>query len=111
MSLIKICEDFGIQVRACRPEQQKMMEKFSGFHFSSGVATISDDKPYILCDDSRPREEVRYIIAHELGHILLGHLSFRKESGGYAPYMETEANIFAAVLLAHDLYGRERAKI
>lgn len=108
MSLIEICKDFGIPVLSYPPEQWERSRPSGVLPLTPGAATILEGKPYILCDESRSREEVRYTIAHELGHILLGHLSFRAKSGDYAPYMETEANIFAAVLLASDLYHRER---
>ncbi len=105
MSLTKICKDYGIPVFSCPPEKREL---FGISSTGTGCAVVLNGKPYILCDDSRPREELRYTIAHELGHILLGHLTFRADSGEYPPYMETEANIFAAVLLASDLVGGER---
>lgn len=39
----------------------------------------------------------RFTIAHELGHILLGHVS---PSRIYTPYQEEQANIFASRILA-----------
>ncbi len=101
MSLTKICKDFDIPVLSCPPEKRKL---FGVSSTGTGCAAVLNGKPYILCDDSRPREELRYTIAHELGH-----LTFRADSGEYPPYMETEANIFAAVLLAGDVFDGARA--
>lgn len=63
------------------------------------------DTPLIIFDDTRPRFEQRYIVAHELAHLLLGHLSFRND-WKYPEQMESEANIFAAVLMANDILCR-----
>lgn len=98
MSLTKICEGLGIPARYGSPEQILGVPSTGG-----GAAVMLDGKPYILCEKNRSREETRYIIAHELGHILLGHLSFRREHGNRPLDMELEANIFAAVLLAGEL--------
>lgn len=103
MSLLKICEDFNIRVCYYSPDSWGLMEQFGIPHTSGGYAVVIGDQPYILCDRNRSLENRRYIIAHELGHILLGHLTFRVENGVFPRHMETEANIFAAVMLAYDL--------
>ena len=108
MSLLKVCKDLGIPVLSCSPEGWDMFGLPLAASIYNGSTILIEGKPYILCGNSCSREETRYIIAHELGHILLGHLSFREKSGNYAPYMETEANIFAAVLLASDSCDRDQ---
>lgn len=56
-------------------------------------------------DATRRRERVRFTLAHEIGHIVLGHLSeFRETDGGgltreQNETLEREANAFAAELL------------
>lgn len=102
MSLTKICKALGISMRYGSPEQV-LGVPFTG----RGAAVMLDGTPYILCERNRPREETRYIIAHELGHILLGHLTFRSDPEKYPSDMEAEASIFAAVLLANELWSRE----
>ena len=54
----------------------------------------------VLYDDNVGRVEKNHIVLHEIGHILLGHLDndLNNEAN------EMEANIFAAVILAHTLY-------
>lgn len=106
VSLIRICKDCGIKVSLL-----KDAEKLSGIDFHSkskggGFAMMIGDMPLILIDDSRPRHEQRYTVAHELGHILLGHLSFRQEYGKLPEFAEEEAGIFASVLLANELICR-----
>lgn len=111
----KICEDQGIRVRS----YQSLREKNSGWprgheaidsilRNGGGIAfTVNGGQPAIVYDNDRSNSEVRFIIAHELGHILLGHLNFRADFKDKMPdSAEAEANIFAAVLLANDILCR-----
>lgn len=70
---------------------------------------IRGTKEYtIIYDDSFNRERVRWTIAHEIGHILLGHLIYYNETalnrGGLTKkqygVLEVEAHYFAEALLA-----------
>ena len=64
----------------------------------------------ILYDDTLPRQVARFTIAHELGHIFLGHLlqpigsasctTLNREPSPNDDPLEREANIFASRLLA-----------
>ena len=70
----------------------------------SGASILVDKKWYIIYDDKNPKQRSRFTIAHELGHIFLGH-ELRK--GYYArtfntsrPVIEQQADAFAARLLA-----------
>ena len=70
----------------------------------SGVAVRQDGVWYIVFDDTDTRGKQRFTVAHELGHILLGHAL---KSGYYTrkinivkPEDETAADMFAARLLA-----------
>lgn len=62
----------------------------------------------IVYDDSFSRERIRWTIAHEIGHILLGHLVYYEETalnrGGLTKdqygVLEVEAHWFAEALLA-----------
>ncbi len=38
-----------------------------------GVSVLHQNNWYIIYDDTAPKERVRYTIAHEMGHIYLGH--------------------------------------
>ncbi len=59
---------------------------------------------FIIYDDTLPNNEARMVIAHELGHILLGHeYKFEKHRFGSATRKlrcEKEADMFAIRLLA-----------
>lgn len=70
----------------------------------SGVSLFDGGRWYIVYDDDETRQRCRFTIAHELGHIFLGH-ELRK--GFYArtfditkPAVEQEADVFASRLLA-----------
>lgn len=71
----------------------------------SGISIVVGSKWFIVYDDSNSRQRYRFTVAHELGHIFLGHkLKKRgnltqtiKDSESFA---EQEANIFASRLLA-----------
>lgn len=60
-----------------------------------GRSYIHQKEVLIIYDDTLPKRVIRYTIAHELGHIFLGHdLEHPTLS------MENEANVFASRLLA-----------
>ncbi len=103
MSLLEICRDYDIPVLS---GSSAVWEQFGSSPLNPGMAVVLEGKPYIICKSGLPKELLRYTIAHELGHILLGHLTFREKNGEYPMYMETEANIFAAVMIALDLNGK-----
>ena len=117
----KICKDYGIRVSSYK----NLREKNAGWprghedidsilRSGGGISfTINGGHPVIVYDNDRSDSEIRYIVAHELGHILLGHLGLRHDfKNGMPDSAEAEANIFAAVLTANDVlcrYGREAA--
>lgn len=68
-------------------------------------ASITDGKDwYIVYDDRDMRKRVRFTIAHELGHIFLGHAvvaGYHARTIDIAkPEVETQADVFASRLLA-----------
>jgi len=73
---------------------------------SDGMSFFAGDTPIALYNEACAPERIRFTVAHELGHILLGHVSpgtfttvNREPSPRDNPY-ETAANQFAARLLA-----------
>ena len=69
----------------------------------SGITVLQKNKFYIVYRDTEPLERCRFTVAHELGHIFLGHVlvdtpKFRT----FAVRNDTEsaANVFARDLLA-----------
>ncbi|MBP0983034.1 MAG: ImmA/IrrE family metallo-endopeptidase [Oscillospiraceae bacterium] len=96
---LRITEYFGIDV--LRDSEVKMLRpKESGCCFID-----KQGKWTIVYDDSESPDRNRFTIAHELGHILLGHEieagfgHFRRIVEG-KPITETQADEFAARLLA-----------
>lgn len=100
----KICADYGVAVRPYSdPAIAGLIEDLSLPTDTAGFAVSLNNSNAILYDDSRSETEIRYTLAHELGHILLGHLSYRDDIGKYPEHMETEANIFASVIMTGDI--------
>lgn len=71
----------------------------------SGRVYVIDGYPYVVINDNESVQRIRFTIAHELGHYLLGHLgsnttNLNRGYNGIKPIQETEADIFAARLLA-----------
>lgn len=68
-----------------------------------GASLYSDGKWYIIYKDSPVVGRMRFTVAHELGHIFLGHPLIGKHSRRFdteKPDIETQANVFASRLLA-----------
>ena len=96
---LKITSFFGIDV--VKNSEVKMLRPLE-----SGCCMIDKvGKRVIVFDDTERMGRVRFTVAHELGHILLGHEleagfgHYRKISEG-KPTIETQADEFAARLLA-----------
>ena len=73
---------------------------------SDGYCTILNDSMYIIIRKGLPLVQTRFIVAHEMGHILLGHVGIchlinRKQLNLKCfTEIECEANVFASCLLA-----------
>ena len=73
---------------------------------SDGLSFFAGDMPVVLYNETCTPERVRFTIAHELGHIVLGHISpggvtiANREPNPQDDPKEIAANQFAARLLA-----------
>lgn len=71
---------------------------------NDGISLLLDDHPFIFVSNSTPRARQRFTAAHELGHILLGHVGqyelVNREPGPGDSPIEQAANVFASRLLA-----------
>ena len=66
----------------------------------NGLAVLSKGKFYIIYNEKDNLQERRFTVAHEIGHILLGHLFSNPTSQQEKKIREQEADIFATFLLA-----------
>lgn len=94
--IISICKYIGAEVR--------YDPALSGSH-NCGYTTIVRDKAFIVIDPKMSLQRKRFTLAHEVGHILLGHvgryqLVARGEPDPKDNPVEQEANVFASRLLA-----------
>lgn len=91
--VVQICRRIGVTVRrAPLPEGV------------DGQSMILDGQPIILYKDMESTGRIRFTIAHELGHILLGHVGkyelMNREPSPQDNPIEQAANVFASRLLA-----------
>lgn len=88
-----LCRDMGVVVKL-----------YSGGEGEDGESMILSGQPLILVSKEKPVQRQRFTAAHELGHILLGHVGEGKPAHrGPLPAdnpIEREANVFASRLLA-----------
>lgn len=88
-----LCRAMGIRVKL-----------YEGREDSDGESTILGGGPLILVSRNKPVPRQRFTAAHELGHILLGHVGkgrlVNREPSPTDNPMEREANVFASRLLA-----------
>lgn len=93
VNIVGLCRQMGIQVRYFTPTDG-----------NDGCSTILFGRPKILVSDQCSPERQRFTVAHELGHILLGHVGeaelVNREPGPGDNPIEQEANVFASRLLA-----------
>ncbi len=96
--LSPIAEQMGIKVikNSCVNELRKN---------ESGVSIFDGSTWYIVYNDKEPRKRNRFTVAHELGHILMGHemqsnYYTRRREFVLKPSIESEADMFAERLLA-----------
>lgn len=114
IDLNKICKDYGICACSYSDNPEIVKKNRLKELGTSGISfKMTDGTPAILFDSSLSPMEVRFTVAHELGHILLGHLDYRgsmKEA--YPAFAESEANYFAVSMLVYDIirqYGDKEA--
>ena len=97
VSVVKICRDEQITLA-----KNSTVKLLNNNEFAKTI--LINDKWYIIYDDSMSKERIRFSIAHELGHIFLGHQltngEYRRTFVIDKPSEETQADIFASRLLA-----------
>lgn len=93
VDVVALCRKMGIRVQYYKPTDD-----------NDGYCTVFLGKPRIFVSSECSPERQRFTIAHELGHILLGHVGeaelVNREPSGTDNPIERDANIFASRLLA-----------
>lgn len=88
-----MCRALGIEVKYYTPEDA-----------NDGMSFLNDGVPTILVSSAAPVQRQRFTAAHELGHIILGHVGryalVNREPSAQDDPVEQEANVFASRLLA-----------
>ena len=97
VNILQIAKNNGIRVIK-NSDAHQLAENESGVSLSNGT------KWYIIYDDSARIERSRFTVAHELGHIFLGHKLVkgkiaRTKTFATRPEIEREADMFASRLL------------
>ena len=92
-------------VEICRRLEIKVLENAElDPKVGDGFSCILGGVPYVFIRPGQSRQRLRFTVAHELGHILLGHVGkyqlVNREPSPYDDPVEQAANIFAARLLA-----------
>lgn len=91
--VVKLCEGMGIRVRYGDPGE-----------CGDGRSAMLDGQPWIFVSDQCGVPRQRFTVAHELGHILLGHTGkyqlVNREPDPKDDPIEQAANVFASRLLA-----------
>ena len=89
----QLCIGMGIIVQYCKSEDNR-----------DGFSTTIDGQPVIFVNRTCTRARQRFTAAHELRHILLGHVGkyqlVNREPSPEDNPIEHEANVFASRLLA-----------
>ena len=110
IDLYGIIKELGIEICAYGPNEELFKECGIGFMLDAdGFAYAYDDGRFLIAyNETRPIRTIRYTPAHELGHILLGHVAPEQPQGRLIissnPQLELEANIFASVILALEFF-------
>lgn len=101
INLAKVINHYGIYL--IKYSDSDYINKHSS-PTEDGYSRLMDNKPVIYYNDNKPIHRIRFTIAHEIGHILLGHLSegetlHRNTEQDSSDPKEQQANVFARDLL------------
>lgn len=97
VDIVQVVQNNGIRLL----KNSQATELRSG---EAGISVFDGTQWFIIYDDLLPFGRKRFTVAHELGHIFLGHplvAGFHaRTTEGKLPQTENEANIFASRFLA-----------
>lgn len=111
MNFLKhICKEYGVDIYGYK-ESKRMIETLKMDDFAkrcNGFCANVDGNKMIFCNENMEEAAFYHVLAHEMGHLLLGHLDSRKDmrpNQSNLNWQEIEANIFACILFAMDLWN------
>lgn len=100
---LKIAELPVRVTRICR-ELQIPVKLYQPYNDNDGYCYIANGRPVICISSAATVQRQRFTAAHELGHIILGHIGkyelVNREPGENDNPIEQAANVFASRLLA-----------
>ena len=93
INTVKVCAELGIKLHYYEPTDE-----------SDGMSCYINGVPHIFVSSAVSPERRRFTIAHEIGHIILGHVGkyelINREPSSTDNPVEQAANVFASRLLA-----------
>lgn len=93
VEITQVCRKLGVPVRLYEPPDG-----------NDGVSLVYNGQPIILVSAKAPTARQRFTCAHELGHIILGHVGVyelrNREPAATDNPIEQAANVFASRILA-----------
>lgn len=108
VKISRICGDYGVTLRSYQTGEPliRALGLEAQCEASDGFTVRSGGRCYVFYNAEQTPGRVRFTIAHELGHILLGHLGdgehtvYNREPSPEDAPEEHTANVFASRLLA-----------
>lgn len=99
----RICKDNGITLLSYKDGKRVIAELGleEQARISAGFAVHTEELNFIFYDSKLSFWEKKQVIAHEMGHVFMGH--FAPSIKLSTERLEAEANIFAAVMVASEL--------
>ena len=101
----EIFEAHGLQLGLLNERNKHLVRDIGLGEYLDSAAfcfNIDDGRYVTICAEGLPPKEQDFVLAHEQGHIFMGHLTERRKcTSDEAEHM---ANIFGAVMLALSLY-------
>ncbi|MCD8356287.1 MAG: ImmA/IrrE family metallo-endopeptidase [Clostridia bacterium] len=108
VDVLQVCKELDIRVLSYE-DGKTIIERHKFQRFTKrtdGFTLVLYEQPIIFYNSACTKERIRFTIAHELGHIVLGHVEWNRptiinrEPSAHDNPRETAANQFAARLLA-----------
>ena len=108
--LKKLCDELGIMLFDKESDTGKGLTEIQGFNEfikkHKGVAIRTSDLRLALYDPNLTGVEKVHVIAHEIGHHVLGHLEGNDSGLVRSEAAELQADIFASVFLAMAVFTK-----